>query len=194
MALSSFAPLPLSPCLQPNNSLPCGVIVKKSRTIMATTSPFDPDKVDSEFYSRDPNQHGTSDYGRESEGVGTNVYADASSGMDMDSENMHATHDAREANIGVGRVGEPKGESLGGTQEWNVNTDAISEQPKGQMMSDDAAKKLSEVAENPSDDALLHRGDATYLEEGDDPNQGYDPHNAGYDGKDKESVQKDNVG
>ena len=160
---------------------------------MATTSPFDPDKIDSEFYSHDPNQHGTSDYGRESEGVGTNVYADSTSGMDMDAENRDVTHDAREANLGVGRVGEPKGESLGTDREWDVSADAISEQPKGQMMSDEAAKKLSEIAENPSDDALLHRGDATYLEEGDDPNQGYDPHNQGYDGKDKESVQKNDT-
>ena len=160
---------------------------------MATTSPFDPDKVDPEFYSKDPNQHGTSDYGRESEGVGTNVYKDSTSGMDMDNENMQVTHDVREANFGVGRFAEPKNESLGGTQEWDVDADAISEQPKGEMMSDEAAKKLSEVAENPSDDALLHRADATYLEQGDDPNQGYDPHNKGYDAKDKEAVQKNDV-
>lgn len=160
---------------------------------MATTSPFDPDKVDPEFYSKDPNQHGTSDFGRESEGVGTNAYQDGTSGMDMESEHMHITQDAREANLGVGRVGEPHNESLGGTQEWDVDADAISDQPKGQMMSDEAAKKLSEVAENPSDDALLHRGDATYLEQGDDPGAGYDPHNKGYDGKDKETVNKDKV-
>ncbi|UFH54757.1 hypothetical protein [Spirosoma sp. KNUC1025] len=156
---------------------------------MATTSPFDPDKVDPEFYSKDPNQHGTSDYGRESEGVGTNVYSNSTSGMDMDDENMEITHDTREANLGVGRVGEPHGESLGGTQEWDVDADVIAA-PKGHMMSDDAAKKLSEVAENPSDDALLHRADATYLEQGDDPNQGYDPHNVGYTGKDKVDVEK----
>ncbi|GAB4021586.1 hypothetical protein [Spirosoma koreense] len=160
---------------------------------MATTSPFDPDKVDPEFYSHDPNQHGTSDYGRESEGVGTNVYKDSTSGMDMDDENVIQTRDARAANLGVGRVGEPHGSSLGGTQEWDVDADAISEAPKGQMMSDDAARKLSEVAENPSDDALLHRSDATYLEQGDDPNAGYDPHNVGYTGKDKENVEKNDV-
>ena len=83
-----------------------------------------------------------------------------------------------------GRFEEPKAESLGGFQEWDVDADAISEKPKGKMMSDDAAKKLSEVAENPSDDALLHRADATFLEEGDNPNEGYDPHNVGYS-KDK---------
>ncbi len=160
---------------------------------MATTSPFDPDKVDPEFYSHDPNQHGTSDYGRESEGVGNNTYEGATSGMDMEGQNRQVTHDSREANTGVGRVGEPKGESLGGSQEWDVNADAISDQPKGHMMSDAAAKKLGEVAENPSDDALLHRSDATYLEQSDDPNQGYDPHNKGYDGADKESVQKNNA-
>ncbi len=157
---------------------------------MATTSPFDPDKLDPEFYSHDPNQHGDSDYGRESEGVGTNAYKDSSSGMDMDSENMELTHDTREANLGEGRAGNPKGESLGGTQEWDVNADAISEAPKGHMMSDEAARKLSEVAENPSDDALLHRADATYLEEGDNPGAGYDPHSLGYTDKDKKDVSE----
>lgn len=157
---------------------------------MATTSPFDPDKVDPEFYSKDPNQHGDSDYGRESEGVGTNVYKDSTSGMDMDTENRNITHDTREANLGEGRVGEPQGESLGTSQEWDVNADAIPEKPKGRMMSDEAARKLSEVAENPSDDALLHRADATYLEEGDNPNAGYDPHDKGYSGANKTDVQK----
>ena len=160
---------------------------------MATTSPFDPDKLDPEYYSHDPNQHGDSDYGRVSEGVGTNAYKDSSSGMDMDTENMELTRDTREANLGEGRLGNPHGESFGGTQEWDVNADAISDVPKGHMMSDDAARKLSEVAENPSDDALLHRADATYLEEGDNPNEGYDPHNVGYTGKDKTDVSKDDV-
>lgn len=159
---------------------------------MATTSPFDPDKLDPEFYSHDPNQHGDSDYGRESEGVGTNQMG-ATSGMDMDSENRNMTHDTREENTGEGRSGNPKGESLGGNQEWDVNADAISEAPKGRMMSDEAAKKLSEIAENPSDDALLHRADATYLEEGDSPGEGYDPHHVGYDGKDKTDVSKDDT-
>ena len=153
---------------------------------MATTSPFDPDKVDPEFYSRDPQQHGDSDYGRESEGVGTNSYKDSTSGMDMDSENVAITKETREANYGTGRVGEPHNDSLGGSQEWDVNADEVDKKPTGKMMSDEAAKKLSEVAENPSDDALLHRADATYLEEGDNPGEGYDPHNIGYDGKEKD--------
>ena len=161
---------------------------------MATTSPFDPDKVDPEYYSKDPNQHGTTDYGHESEGVGTNVYADSTSGMDMDADNMQTTHDSREANLGGGRLTNPLGESLGGFQEWDVNADSISEFPKGQLMSDEAAKKLNEVAENPSDDALLHRADATYLEDGDNPNEGYDPHDVGYTGKDKEDVEKNKLG
>jgi hypothetical protein len=155
---------------------------------MATESPFDPDKADADFYSKDPNQHGNSDYGRESGGVGTNEMT--TSGMDMDSENRNITHDTREANIEVGRFETPTNESLGSHQEWDVDADAISEKPKGRMMSDDAAKKLGEIAENPSDDALLHRADATYLEEGDDPNKGYDPHSVGYTGADKESVEK----
>lgn len=158
---------------------------------MATTSPFDPDKLDPEFYSHDPNQHGDSDYGRESEGVGTNEMT--TSGMDMESENRDITHDTREENLGTGRLGDPKGESLGGFQEWDVDADAISEKPKGQMMSDESAKKLSEVAENPSDDALFHRADATYLEEGDRPGDGYDPHSMGYTDKDKTDTSKDDT-
>ena len=157
---------------------------------MATTSPFDPDKVDPDFYSKDPNQHGTSDYGRESEGVGTNAYKDSTSGIDMDSENMQITHDTREANVGVGGFETPRHESMGSQQEWDVDADAIAEAPKGRLMDDDTAKKLSEIAENPSDDALLHRSDATYLEEGDDPNKGYDPHDVGYTGKEKSDVQE----
>ena len=159
---------------------------------MATTSPFDPDKAqDPDYYSKDPNQHGDSDYGRESGGVGTNEMT--TSGMDMDSENRNVTKETREANEDKGRFEEPKAESLGGFQEWDVDADAISEKPKGRMMSDEAAKKLGEIAENPSDDALLHRADATLLEPGDDPNAGYDPHNVGYTGKDKESVEKDDM-
>lgn len=65
---------------------------------MATTSPFDPDKLDPEFYSRDPNQHGDSDYGRESEGVGNNSYRDATSGLDMETENLNITKDTRAEN------------------------------------------------------------------------------------------------
>lgn len=158
---------------------------------MATTSPFDPDKVDAEFYSHDPNQHGDSDYGRESEGVGTNAYKDSTSGMDMDAGNMQMTRDTREANIGVDDPNLPVGENYGGTQAWDVDADAINDtdQPKGRMMSDEASRKLDEVADNPSDDALFHRGDATYLEQSDDPNKGYDPHNKGYDGKDKVDAQ-----
>ncbi|GAB3979325.1 hypothetical protein GCM10028806_44410 [Spirosoma terrae] len=158
---------------------------------MATTSPFDPDKVDAEFYSKDPEQHGNSDYGRESEGVGTNSFQDGTAGMDMESDSMQNTQDTREANTGVGRFGEPKGEQYGSTVEWDVEPAVMneSEEEKGRMMSDEAAEKLSQVAENPSDDALFHRADATYLEEGDNPNEGYDPHNVGYEGKDKSSSQ-----
>ena len=156
---------------------------------MATTSPFDPDKVDPEFYSRDPNQHGDSDYGRESEGVGNAQYNSvATNDRGETSEQMARV---REDNVNIGDPDLPEGESYGGTQAWDVKADTIanSDKPKGQMMSDEAGKKLDQVAENPSDDALFHRGDATYLEEGDNPNEGYDPHNKGYDGKGKTQAQ-----
>ncbi|GAB3489712.1 hypothetical protein GCM10027341_00440 [Spirosoma knui] len=155
---------------------------------MATTSPFDPNKVDPEFYSQDPNQHGDSDFGRVSEGVGNAQYNSVTTN-DRGETSEEMAH-VREANVNVGDPDLPEGESYGGTQAWDVNADAIqTDQPKGQMMSDEASRKLNEVAENPSDDALFHRGDATYLEDGDDPNQGYDPHNKGYDGKDKTNPQ-----
>ena len=153
---------------------------------MATTSPFDPDKIDPEFYSHDPNQHGDSDYGRESEGVGNNSYKDSTAGIDMDDENMRVTRNTRENNLDVGNPDLPEGEKYGTTQDWDVNADSIqTDQPKGRMMSDEASRKLDEVADNPSDDALFHRGDATYLEQSDNPNEGYDPHNQGSDHKDK---------
>ena len=155
---------------------------------MATTSPFDPDKIDPEFYSKDPNQHGDSDYGRESEGVGNAQYNSVTT-KDR-GETSQEMANVRERNVNIGDPDLPEGEKYGTTQEWDVNADSVqTERPKGQMMSDEAGKKLDEIAENPSDDALFHRGDATYLEQGDNPNEGYDPHNKGYDGKDKVDSQ-----
>lgn len=159
---------------------------------MATTSPFDPDKLDPDFYSKDPNQHGDSDYDTPSEGVGTNTYKDSTSGMDMETGNLTDTKETREVHKSEGNSATPAGENYQTGQEWDVNADVVAEsaQPrKGRMMSDEAAQKLGEIAENPSDDALFHRADATYLEEGDNPNEGYDPHNKGYDGKDKVDSQ-----
>ncbi|QJW88171.1 hypothetical protein HNV11_01630 [Spirosoma taeanense] len=156
---------------------------------MATTSPFDPDKVDPEFYSHDPNQHGDSDYGRVSEGVGNAQYG-AVQTIDRGDTSQEMAQ-VREENVNVGDPDLPAGESYGGTQEWDVEPEAIPDPdvPKGHMMSEEAGRKLEQIADNPSDDALFHRGDATYLEEGDNPNEGYDPHNKGYDGKDKNKAQ-----
>ncbi|CCH55961.1 hypothetical protein BN8_05261 [Fibrisoma limi BUZ 3] len=154
---------------------------------MATTSPFDPDNVDPEFYSQNPNQHGDSDYGRESEGVGNAQYNSVTTkDRGETSEDMAVR---REQNVNVGDPDLPAGENYGVTMEWDVNPESITTQPKGHMMSDEASRKLDEVAENPSDDALFHRADATYLEQDDDPNQGYDPHNVGYSNNEK---KKDN--
>jgi hypothetical protein len=154
---------------------------------MATTSPFDPDKVDPKFYSHDPNQHGDSDYGRVSEGVGNAQYNSVTTNDRGEASEEMAR--VREENVNVGDPDLPEGENYGVTMEWDVDPNAVSTEPKGHMMSDEASKKLNEVAENPSDDALFHRGDATYLEDGDDPQQGYDPHKKGYDGKDKVNPQ-----
>ena len=154
---------------------------------MATQSQFDPENVDSDSYSTDPNQHGDSDYGRVSEGVGTNAYKDSTSGMDMDAENMVTTQTTREANLGEGNSESPKGESYGSSQGWEVDPKAMQQgEQGGKMMSDEAAEKLTTISENPSDEALFKRHDATYLEEGDNPNKGYDPHNKGYDNNPKE--------
>lgn len=154
---------------------------------MATKSQFDPENVDSEFYSTNPNQHGDSDYGRVSEGVGTNTYSNSTSGMDMDTENMVTTQATREANSGEGDPELPKDDNYGGTQVWDVNPIAIEAgNEAGHLISDEAATTLKDVSENPSDEALFKRQDATYLEEGDDPGQEYDPHNKGYDNNSKE--------
>lgn len=154
---------------------------------MATTSPFDPDRVDPEFYSKDPNQHGDSDYGRESEGVGNAQYNSVTTKDRGDTSQEMGR--VREQNVNIGDPDLPEGESYGGTQAWDVDADSIQTEPKGRMMSDEAAAKLDEVAENPSDDALFHRSDATYLEQSDDPNKGYDPHGKGYDNRDKRNAQ-----
>jgi len=169
-----------------------GLSNQKPTNAMATTSPFDPDKLDSDFYSKDPNQHGDSDFGTPSEGVGTNAYKDSTSGMDMETGNLETTKATREEHKFEGNQATPTGENYQTSQEWDVNADTVAEsaQPqKGKMMSDEAAKKLDEIAENPSDDALFHRADATYLEQGDNPNEGYDSHGQGYDDKNKVDSQ-----
>ncbi len=150
---------------------------------MATQSPFDPENVDPDYYSKNPNQQGTSDYGRESEGVGNNTYKDSTSGADMDPENRDYVASTRAETFGNNNPDAPSGESVGTYQEWDVDPDLLNtnKQPRG--MTNDEAKHLESLPDNPSDEALLHRGDATYLEQGDNPNQQYDPHNAGYDNK-----------
>ena len=150
---------------------------------MATKSPFDPDEVDAEFYSHDPNQQGTSDYGRESEGVGTNTYKDSTAGADMDTENRNYVAGTRANTWGDNNPDAPGGESVGTYQEWDVDPNKLNPQVTPRAMTEEESEKLKSIPDNPSDEALLHRGDATYLEQGDDPNRQYDPHNAGYDSK-----------
>ena len=158
---------------------------------MATKSPFDPEQVDPEFYSKNPQQHGDSDFGRESEGVGTNAYHDSTSGMDMESSNRNETVASREQNTGVGGSDNvPAGESFdSGTQQWDVNPETIEAHQKNKgskLISDEAGKKLDQIPQNPSDEALFGRADATYLKPNDNPNEGYDPHNKGYKNNEKE--------
>jgi phage portal protein BeeE len=123
-------------------------------------------------------------------GAGNTSYS-GTSGMDMDTDNQELLTTTREANKHEGDVDMPTGESLGTTQEWDVNPDAVKDgdEPKGKPMSEEAGKKLEQIADNPSDDALFHRQDATYLEGDDNPNEGYDPHDKGYTGKDKTDAQ-----
>jgi hypothetical protein len=52
---------------------------------------------------------------------------------------------------------------------------------EGDEISDEASQKLHDLPQNPSDEALFSRADATYLEQDDIPADGYDPHNKGYD-------------
>ncbi len=151
---------------------------------MAKQSPFDPDAVDPAAYSHDPYQHGDSDFGTPSEGVGTNTFKDGTAGIDMEEVNAVTTQATREANRHEGSAETPEGESVGTTQEWDVNPQSVqTDAPKGRMMSDEAGETLNNISDNPSDEALFKRADATYLEQHDDPNTGYDPHNQGYDNR-----------
>ena len=150
---------------------------------MATPSAFDPDEVDPDFYSKNPAQQAKSDYGHESEGVGTNAYKDSTAGADMDTQNRDYVVNARAENEGDNNPDAPAGENVGTYQEWDVDPAQLNptQQPRG--MTEGEAKKLEQLPDNPSDEALFHRADATYLEQTDNPNTQYDPHNAGYDGK-----------
>jgi hypothetical protein len=150
---------------------------------MATQSPFDPDNVDPEFYAHNPHNEQKSDYDQESEGVGNNTHNSSTSGADMEGQNRDYVTTSKEENFGTNHPAAPSGESLGTHQAWDINPDLLNpdKEPKG--MTDAEAKKLESLPDNPSDEALFHRGDATYLEQGDDPTQSYDPHNKGYDSK-----------
>ena len=150
---------------------------------MATQSAFDPDNVDPDYYSKNPSQQGTSDYGRESEGVGTNAYKDSTAGSDMDAQNSDYVSATRADTYGNNNPDAPGGESVGTYQEWDVDPGQLNPDQAPQGMSKSEAEKLESLPDNPSDEALFHRGDATYLEQGDNPNEEYDPHNAGYDKK-----------
>lgn len=156
---------------------------------MATPSPFDPDQMDPEFYSKNPNQHGISDYGHESEGVGNNTYKDSTSGVDSDGQNGLATAAAREENKFENNPDAPGGESLGTYQQWDVDPAQLNP-TMARPMTDEESEKLKSIPDNPSDEALLHRQDATYLEQGDNPNTQYDPHNRGYDDKEGKETDK----
>lgn len=150
---------------------------------MATKSPFDPDQVDADYYSKDPNQQGTSDYGHESEGVGTNAYKDSTAGIDMDKSNRNDVADIRDKTWGNNNPDAPSGESVGTYQEWDVNPDELNPDKPKRGLTQVEAEKLDSISDNPSDEALFKRADATYLEQGDSPGEGYDPHNKGYDAK-----------
>lgn len=150
---------------------------------MATQSPFDPDQVDADYYSKDPNQQGTSDYGRESEGVGTNAYKDSTAGSDMDAPNRDDVAGIRAETWGNNNADAPSGESVGTYQEWDVNPDQLNPDKPKRGLTQVEAEKLESISDNPSDEALFKRADATYLEQGDNPGAGYDPHSKGYDNK-----------
>ena len=150
---------------------------------MATQSPHDPDNVDPEFYSKDPSKQAKSDYGHESEGVGTNTYKDSTSGADMDTEIRDYVAETRAKTYTDNNPDAPAGESVGTYQEWDIDPSQLNPNKEAKGMTDEEAKKLEALPDNPSDEALFHRGDATYLEQGDDPTRQYDPHNKGYDGK-----------
>jgi hypothetical protein len=150
---------------------------------MATPSAFDPQQVAPEFYSQNPQQHGTSDYGRESEGVGNNTHNSSTSGSDMETGNRNDIARTRAETWGESNPDAPKGESVGTYQEWDIDPDQLNPDAPKRGMTEAEAQKLESISDNPSDEALFKRADATYLEQGDNPNASYDPHNKGYDNK-----------
>jgi len=155
---------------------------------MENSDRFDPQKRDPEYYSRDPYQHGTSDYGRTTEGTNVEQF-NSVSGMDQDTETTETIRAMREeSNHNAEREAGP--DNYGTTQEWDVDPNVIGkERAEAAREPHDVSSGLPSSVEglpdNPSDEALFGRGDATMLEQDDDPTQGYDPHNTGYNDPDK---------
>ena len=101
----------------------------------------------------------------------------------MDTENRDYVAGTRAETFGNNNPDAPSGESVGTYQEWDVDPNLLNPNKPQKGMTENEAKKLESLPDNPSDEALFHRGDATYLEQGDDPTHQYDPHNKGCNDK-----------
>ncbi|WP_128547548.1 hypothetical protein [Larkinella soli] len=149
---------------------------------------FDPQARDPEYYSRDPYQHGTSDFGAPSEGVGAGQFHSVAP-KDQGDEARETSADKDLHNVDHEYEGRP--DSLGTTEEWDVDPNVIAKDRRDAARQPESVdsglpSSVEGIPDNPSDEALFVRKDATFLEEGDDPGAGYDPHKVGYDDKDKE--------
>lgn len=153
---------------------------------------FDPQARDDSYYSTNPYQHGTSDYGNPSEGVGTGE------GRVTANDQSETTYDLRTAGEAVGGSHGPENrpDSHGSFQEWDVDPNVIAQNRQDAATAPDNIESglpssIEGLPDNPSDEALFNRQGATYLEEGDTPAEGYDPHQVGYgNGDDNDKKDK----
>ncbi|WP_234735760.1 hypothetical protein [Tellurirhabdus bombi] len=158
-----------------------------------TPSAFDPDNKAPEFYSKDPYQHGISDFGAPSEGVGVGTFNSVQpKDQGSESQRTSASKDENAAN----HEREAGPDNHGTTQEWDVDPQAIENSRRdaaNQPANTDSGwpSSIEGIPDNPSDEALFNRQGATYLEEGDNPKEGYDPHHMGYDNKDDSTKEED---
>ncbi|WP_460635227.1 hypothetical protein [Larkinella harenae] len=153
---------------------------------------FDPQARDDKYYSHDPYQHGTSDYGKPSEGVGTgqgrvnsNDQSDTTNELVGDAEQFRGNHER-----------ETRPDSHGSFQEWDVDPNVIAQNRQDAANAPDNVESglpssVEGLPDNPSDEALFNRQGATYLEEGDKPSEGYDPHHMGYGSGDDDDNEKE---
>ncbi|MFD1142055.1 hypothetical protein ACFQ4C_13095 [Larkinella insperata] len=153
---------------------------------------FDPQARDDKYYSGNPYQHGTSDYGKPSEGVGNE--ATTTTPTDRGQTAYDLTVDREEKYRGSHQQ-ESRPDSHGSFQEWDVDPNVIAQNRQDAANAPDSVESglpssVEGLPDNPSDEALFNRQGATYLEEGDNPSKGYDPHQMGYGNGDDDTKKE----